>query len=264
MTAPLNSQQAWGLLDTLPLGVIVTDGKKVLWLNASAEQLTGLNAAGVTDQPLARLPEWLATALVEGGEHARLSGEAGCQVLISVKTFSDTPPLQACFLSEASQTRQLQQQVAALEQRIAALDTRDHASGLLNRRGLRQVLEAQVSRSRRYANPLSVISLRIEDYGVNAARKADVMAAMGYLFNDRLRWADSVGHYDEDEFILVLPETEAAAAASLAVKLTDQLRALLLPHDELPVTLTITRGVATWQDGDDPTRLLQRCRAQMD
>jgi len=264
VTDGLTDEQTRYLLDSVPVGIIVTDGQKLVWLNEQAEKLTGLNADGLIGQPLGLLPGWLTTIFNEGGDQDRLTGEAGCEVLATVKSSAANPLLQACFLRDASQISQLQKKAAELEERVEALDTRDHVSGLLNQRGLLQALEAQVTRSRRYGNPLSIISLIIENYGVEADRKADVLAAMGYLFNDRLRWADSVGHIDEDEFILVLPETDAAAAVHLGEKLSNEFKALTLPNDNVSIALTITQGKATWRDGDDPARLLQRCRAQQD
>ena len=264
MSDPLTYQQAQYLLDTAPLGIIVTDGEKLVWLNEQAENLTGLNARGLIGQSVELLPDWLTSILNQRSEQNQLTGEAGCEVLANVKSYDGKPPLCACFLRDASQINQLQKHVEDLENQVESLATRDHVSGLLNQRGLLQVLDSQVSRSRRYGNPLSVISLIIEDYGVDDDHKADVLAAMGYLFNDRLRWADSVGHIAEDEFILVLPETDAAAVASLSVKLSNEFNALTLPNVDGPVSLRVSRGTATWRDGDDPARLLQRCRPLRD
>jgi len=262
VTDPLPYAQAQKLLDSAPLGIIVTDGEKLVWLNEQAEKLTGLNGRELVGQQVGLLPDWLVAVFAEGGDQNRLTGEVGCEVLASVKSYAGKSPLQACFLHDASQIKQLQKLVKELENRVESLDTRDHVSGLLNQRGLLQVLDAQVSRSRRYGNSLSIISLIIDDYGDAVDRKADVLAAIGYLFNDRLRWADSVGHIDEDEFILVLPETDDAAVDSLSTKLVSEFNELTMPKGGAPVSLIISQGKATWRDGDDPARLLQRCRSQ--
>lgn len=264
MTDPLTCEQTLKLLDSLPLGVIVADGKNLVWLNDQAVKLTGLNARGLIGQPLAVLPDWLSSIFTEDDVEDSLTGEAGCQVLANVKSYEGEVPIKACFFRDASQIRQLQKHIEVLEKQLETLDTRDQASGLLNQRGLLQVLDAQVSRSRRYGNPLSIISLIIDDYGVGDDRKGDILTAMGYLFNDRLRWADSVGRIAEDEFIVVLPETDATSAETLSEKLTNEFKELTLPNEAAPVSLTVIQGKATWQDGDDPTRLLQRCRALRD
>lgn len=259
-TDPLSEGQARLLLNSAPVGVITTDGQCVLWLNEQAEKLTGLNARGLIGQPLTRLPQWLAQLFDEGCEDGQLCGEAGYEVQATVKRFADATLAMACFLVDAGRIRRLQNRVSELEGRVESLDTRDNVSGLLNQRGLSQILEAQVSRSRRYGNPLSLICLVINDYGVEDSRKADVLMALGHLFNDRLRWADTVGRSDADEFILILPETDASSAAALAGKLGSEFWALALPNGET-VALSVSLGTATWEEGDDPGRLLQRCHA---
>jgi diguanylate cyclase (GGDEF)-like protein len=259
-TEPLSAAQALLLLNSAPVGVITTDGQRLLWLNEQAEILTGLNAQGLIGQPLSRLPMWLARLFEQGCEDDHLCGEAGCEVRATMKHFDDGTLAMACFLVDASRARMLQSQISELERRVELLDTRDEVSGLLNQRGLSQILEAQVSRSRRYGNPLSLISLMIDDYGVTDEHKADVLVALGHLFNDRLRWADTVGRSATDEFILILPETDATAAATLVTKLGSEFSTLELPSGDT-VALSVSLGTASWQEGDDPTRLLQRCRA---
>jgi diguanylate cyclase (GGDEF)-like protein len=259
-TDPPNNELALLLLDSVPVGVITTDGQNVLWLNEQAEKLTGLNARGLIGQSLSLLPPWLSQLFTEGCEAGQLCGEAGYELQATVKRFAVATPVLACFLVDAGPTRQLRNRISELENRLQSLDTRDAVSGLLNQRGLAQILEAQVSRSRRYGNPLSLISLTIADYGVADSRKADVLVALGHLFNDRLRWADAVGRNDADEFVLILPETNAASAAALADKLGSEFQALALPSGET-VALSVNVGTASWQEGDDPGRLLQRCQA---
>jgi len=261
VTDRFTHEHAMTLLESAPFGVIATDGKNLLWLNERAEKMTGLNSRGLIGQPVERLPDWLTKIFNEGCEENQLSGEAGCEVLASVKSFDSVPLTTACFLTDASQIRQLQNHIRDLEKRVELLDTRDNVSGLLNQRGLLQILEAQVTRSRRYGNPLSIIGLTIEDYGVGDDRKGDVLAAIGYLFNDRLRWADCVGRLDENEFVLVLPETDAVSVAILGDKLTNEFKTLPLPGGGDTVALSVNLKKATWKEGDDPTRLLLRCRA---
>jgi len=140
------------------------------------------------------------------------------------------------------------------------LGTKDDSSGLLNQRGLYQVVESQVSRSRRYGNALSLISMQVNDYGVGSTDKTPILEALGYLFNDRLRWADSVGRTDEDEFILVLPETDMESAAMLVTKLAVEIQTLRQKDVGDPVELSASFGIAAWHDGDDPSRLLLRCQ----
>jgi len=260
MAPLLDHAEAMTLLQTLPLGVIATDHERVIWINNQAELLTGLNGSALCGQSLEALPVWLKAIFFSGKEQTQLSGESGCEVMASLKLIDAAQVKMACFLSEGSEIRELRNTILEMEKRLELLDTRDDCSGLLNQRGLYQVIESQVSRSRRYGNALSLVSMHIHDFGACTNDKNAVFEALGYLFNDRLRWADSVGHFEGDEFILVLPETDVESASTLAAKLMAELQALRLKDIGVPVTLGVSFGIAAWQEGDDPSRLLLRCQ----
>ena len=260
MVHALEHSEAMSLLQAVPMGIIATDQERIIWINQQAEAMTGLNAQGLCGQSIEALPVWLKTVFFSGKEQTLLSGESGCEVMVSLKLLSAGPITMACFLSDSSEINRLRSSVQELEKELELLGTRDESSGLLNQRGLYQVVESQVSRSRRYGNALSLISMRVDDYGSASADKDAVLEALGYLFNDRLRWSDSVGRIEEDEFILVLPETDIDSAAILVDKLTTELQSLRLKDMGSSVVLSASFGVSAWQEGDDPSRLLLRCQ----
>jgi len=260
MLNELDLSEAISLLQALPQGLIATDQERIVWINRQAEQLTGLNAQTLCGQSIEALPTWLKAIFFSGKEQTLLSGESGCEVMASLKRVDAGAVTMACFVSDSREIKQLRNRIEALENQLACLDTRDESSGLLNQRGLFQVVESQVSRSRRYGNALSLISMQINDYGVANKDKDSVYEALGYLFNDRLRWADSVGRTDNDEFILVLPETDAESAAVLVTKLGVELQTLRTKDVGTPVALRASFGIAAWHEGDDPSRLLLRCQ----
>jgi len=260
MTQTLEHAQAMSLLQAMPMGIIATDQERILWINHQAEVLTGLNTSTLYGQSIEALPLWLKTLFFSGKEQTLFSGESGCEVLVTLKHVNSGPMTMACFLSDSSELNRLRTSVHDLEKELDILETRDVSSGLLNQRGLYQVIESQVSRSRRYGNTLSLISMLVEDYGSSDADKEAIHEALGYLFNDRLRWADSVGHIGEDEFILVLPETDPDSAEQLVEKLSNELQCLRLKDEGTVAALVVRFGIAAWQEGDDPSRLLLRCQ----
>lgn len=260
MTQTLEHEQTLALLQAMPMGVIATDKDRILSINRQAENLTGLNAAALCGQSIETLPHWLKSLFFSGKEQTLYSGESGCEVLVTLKRFSSGAMTMACFLSDSSELNRLRAKIHELEREREILVTRDDSSGLLNQRGLYQAIESQVSRSRRYGNTLSLISMQVDDYGERDADRDAVIEALGYLFNDRLRWADSVGRIGDDEFILVLPETDPESAIQLADKLSNELQRLRLRDEGKVAALTVRFGIAAWQDGDDPSRLLLRCQ----
>ena len=243
------------LLETAPMGIISVDHDTVTWINRQAEQLTGLNARAICGQPITDLPDWLIAVVNSRLESQQLCGEPGNEVIVTMKYFASG---WACFLFDGREISQLKQNISTMENQVMSLETRDEVSGLLNRRGLLQVLESQVARSRRYGNALSVISLVIDLSDMADDQKVLLYQTLGFLFNDRLRWADSVGHISDNEFILILPETDATSVKELKTKLINELAELRLHRSDVVVTLPVTLGTATWQEGDDATQLMQR------
>ena len=102
----------------------------------------------------------------------------------------------------------------------------DAATGALNRRTVLQELNGQISRSRRYGNPLSVALLRFSDCGdlaTGRVKNQHSRILVAGCLKEELRWVDSVGAMDDGEFLLLLPETEADAARYVITKLESKL-----------------------------------------
>ena len=124
-----------------------------------------------------------------------------------------------------------------------------------------QRLRCEVSRSRRYGNPLSVIMVRIKpgpQSGPILYHPSKIIAAANRLLNDSTRWADSVGRTDHWEFLLVLPETTAVAAAQLVQKIEANFH--ILEAEAPPARFSVQLGVADWHQGDDEWTLLRRAQ----
>ena len=104
-------------------------------------------------------------------------------------------------------------------QQIQDLKLTDDLTGLPNRRAISQAPELQISRSRRHRNPLSVVLVHIglQDDQVELLRDSADPLVLGVsrFLRDRLRWVDQIGRWEENIFLLVLPETEQADARGL-------------------------------------------------
>lgn len=118
--------------------------------------------------------------------------------------------------------------------------------GLLSRAAILRRLDAEISRSRRYANPLSCLLARVTG-GVGAH------AALERMLRDQLRWVDVLARWSDDELLVLLPETPARAAAALCRKLA--LRARTLDG-----VVAVAWGTSTWRRGDDAAGFVARGR----
>jgi diguanylate cyclase (GGDEF)-like protein len=143
---------------------------------------------------------------------------------------------------------------AALADRVAdtwRLATVDPLTGVANRQAILGHVDEELARAARYKRPLSVILLdldhfkRLNDNHGHAAGDI-VLRHIGTLLKENVRTTDMAGRYGGEEFLIVLPETDADAAASVAEKLRRIVgnSPVRLPDERTAVTITLSAGVA--------------------
>jgi len=152
--------------------------------------------------------------------------------------------IEAGFYTDITETR-------ALRERVDRLMLSDELTGALNKRGLLRDLEPLISRCRRYENPLSLIQFEFDCSHYEDFDKTMLKLCRG--IRSELRWADLVSRYNENNFLLVLPETDLAAAQNLAAKLLEHLNSFY--GEEMPACFGTA---AQWQRGNDVKMLLER------
>jgi GGDEF domain-containing protein len=77
------------------------------------------------------------------------------------------------------------------------------------------------------------------------------------LLKDQLRWADLIGCNEQNEFMLILPETTPEAGVRLAAKLQQRLQEMA--EQKLDSKLVDTYyGVTGWRRSDNADTLLKR------
>lgn len=129
-------------------------------------------------------------------------------------------------------------------------------SGVLSREIGLQRLATEISRSRRYENPLSCLVGRTEGYDPSATLRG--LETLLMLLKEQLRWVDVLVHWGADRVLVLLPETNSESAFRLQRKLSVAVDA------GWPADVTDVRvhwGCATWRRGDDATRLVRRAEA---
>jgi GGDEF domain-containing protein len=119
---------------------------------------------------------------------------------------------------------------------------RDVVTGLRGRRSLREALEVECARARRYTHPLSLLLLR-------ASGEERVRAAAGRLPSD-VRTPDLVHHLGDGRFAVVLPESSLVDAERLSRRLR-----LALGEGQTPAAFVELRFE------DDAVSLLDRAEA---
>lgn len=142
--------------------------------------------------------------------------------------------------------------VRTLLQREVKLSTHDALTGLLNRRAFLEAGEAEAMRAQRYAHPMAVVFLdldnfkEINDRRGHAAGDAALIAVANALKKTQ-RVTDTVARLGGDEYAVILPEIDCDAAATAAHKIAAAIVTALTPFK--PVTASL--GVAWFATGKD-------------
>jgi diguanylate cyclase (GGDEF)-like protein len=118
---------------------------------------------------------------------------------------------------------------------------------------LEERLAAEVDRAVRYKRPLGLIMLRIDGSGAAVETALEKVASS-------LRRMDGVAEYGPDEFAIVVPEADRAAAEATALRLARAARAAGIVHGGVAVYVGLA---ALPGDGSQAEELVSRARAAL-
>ncbi len=133
----------------------------------------------------------------------------------------------------------------------------DSLTGLYNRRHLQHRLEQEVTRAQRYRQPLSCLFVdadhfkRINDVHGHASGD-QVLTTLAQRLRARLRSSDLPTRYGGEEFAVLLPQTNARNAHTLAREICEGIAAepvTLETGEQIKITVSI--GVAAMTAGDE-------------
>lgn len=253
------------MLENAPLGIVITDGAGlILWCNQTMATWAGDSATNCTGRTEAGVlkSENMASVLANNGPYKLGNGNHERWVMRCSQPAEDDQ--QTIYYVDVTDEEQLRKERNQLAKLLDQNNTVDSISGLLNHVGIVKGLDPLVSRSRRYENPLSVVTMTVTNIpDIEASHGHPVVdkmvLAISQLLRDQLRWADLIGRDDTGDFVFVLPETDRSAAISLANKIADQLNTLDIAVDEMTKAKPqACFGVVAWSRGDDGAQLLKR------
>ncbi len=226
------------ILDHSPDYVIITDGDQVDFVNRPLLDMVG--CARCSDIPtceslehsleLARkesvsdcaaFAQWLRTAIGDPSrEHVVfLSGEDGRRTfLLRAKRLDD--PLAGKFLVSFTDISSIEQE----RQYYHELAIKDPLTKAYNRLKFGDELDREQARATRYATPLSLVMLDIDDFKLVNDRFGHqagdmVLVELVGLLRQKLRIIDIVARWGGEEFFVILPQTDGEGAMTTAEKL---------------------------------------------
>jgi diguanylate cyclase len=138
------------------------------------------------------------------------------------------------------------------ERRLESMALTDALTGLLNRRSMEQRLREAAHAFQRSGRAFSVVMAdvdhfkRVNDMHGHAVGDR-VLRAVAALFTEQLRAHDAVARWGGEEFLLLLPETEAALACDVAERLRAAAEKRLADAAGIGDSVTVTFGVAVFE-----------------
>lgn len=157
------------------------------------------------------------------------------------------------FMFDISERKETEQELIRLQKELEELSFKDGLTGVANRRMFDSNLDMEWANSRRHQRPLSLIMLDIDyfkeyndQYG--HLQGDDCLRRVAALLEGvAVRPRDLVARFGGEEFVLVLPETDAMAAAKVAERCRRVILDAQIQHDQSEVSpfLTVSLGVGT-------------------
>jgi diguanylate cyclase len=163
-------------------------------------------------------------------------------------------------------TRQAQKLEETLAQ-VQSMATTDMLTGLLNRRQMEEVLEAEMGLAQRQGHELCVAMIDLDHFkrvnDVHGHRMGDeVLRRFAELLKREVRQVDRAGRWGGEEFLLLMPHA-ALPQARLALERIRKRLSDLPMRDNDTLRVTLSAGVAQWLPGEGLDHWLERADQAM-
>ena len=145
----------------------------------------------------------------------------------------------------------------------------DELTGVYNRRYMNSLLERKILEIADTAKPVSVMLFDIDHFkqvndSYGHASGDDVLKEIATRVTDNVRDFDLVARFGGEEFVVVMPDSNAEAAYMVAERLRNRIAGtpFKIPGRDEPLKVTVSIGVATTTDpSDSADKLLARADA---
>jgi len=171
------------------------------------------------------------------------------------------------FMFDISERKTTEEKLIVLQKELEELSFKDSLTGIPNRRMFDSIMEAEWANALRNHQPLSLIMLDIDyfkqyndHYG--HIQGDDCLKLVGQaLSSAATRSRDFLARFGGEEFVLVLPETDAEAAKKVAERCRSLIFKEQILHEQSQVSqlLTISLGVGTIipTRSDEPIKFIE-------
>lgn len=141
-----------------------------------------------------------------------------------------------------------------LMQRMRDLSITDEVTPLFNHRFFHQMLERELKFSDRYKSQVSIAFIDLDHFKpINDThghlRGSHALREVGFLLRTAVRETDYPARYGGDEFVIILPQTDAAAAKQLGEKFRELIEGhTFLQEEGINARIGASIGIATYPE----------------
>jgi len=173
--------------------------------------------------------------------------------LFAPETFTMLMAKFSPFLLVAYVTSMLASDILHAKQRITLLSQTDDLTGLLNMRAFNNVLEKEIARVTRYAQPFTVIMIDVDglksvndQYGHTTGSR--LITTIAQSIKDSVRTTDVLARYGGDEFVVLMTHTSTEHARMAAERIRAAIHNTAFDMKGNRISTTVSIGIASFPE----------------
>ena len=196
-------------------------------------------------------------ALLAGMSHfADPRGHPPMQLLMLGQTYLSNIVLIVVLIGVASILRRQVRHTDRLEEEVHT----DVLTGLPNRRLLSRLISEEMARAERYHRPFALVLFDLDHFKLVNDRHGhpvgdEVLKKVGPLLSAYIRETDTLGRWGGEEFMVLLPEMDVAAASRMAERMRQVIESATFARG---IRMTASFGIARYWQGEPVAELLER------
>ena len=152
--------------------------------------------------------------------------------------------------------------------RVSAQARHDPLTGALNRKGMDEALDRELSNVRRKETPLSISLLDIDNFkklndAKGHATGDQALAHLAAVARECMRPQDTLARYGGEEFVILMPDTPLDRGVEAMTRLQRELTKRFFLADSEKVLITFSAGVAQLAEGESGADAIKRADQAM-